>query len=414
VRVLFVTHNVPRFEGDAAGSFVLRLAVALQAAGARVEVIAPGAAGLTTPSVIEGVTIHRVRYAADRAMTLAYSGTMVEAVKRSWRARFALLGMLRALRRAAQAAVTEAGRRGDPFDVVHAHWWFPAGLALWRAWPRRQATGRPLGRGFGRVVTMHGSDVRLAQTLGPARALMRLVIDEFDRRTAVSGWLAETASRIAPAHPVLVAPMPVDTSRFTVSSATRREGILFVGRLNAQKGIGDLLRALAQPALRTATLDIVGDGPGRTELETMATNAGIAARIRWLGALPQGELVPRFQRAVVVAMPSREEGLGLVAVEAQLCGTPVVAYASGGLPDVVRPDAGGTLVPEGDVDALTRELARSLDHPEEAARCGLRARLAMRDRFSPEAAAAQYLGIYQDAIRPEARSSDDRASHVIA
>lgn len=55
-RVLFVTHNVPRFEGDAAGSFVLRLAVALQQQGARVEIIAPGAPGLAPRDVVEGCT----------------------------------------------------------------------------------------------------------------------------------------------------------------------------------------------------------------------------------------------------------------------------------------------------------------------------------------------------------------------
>ena len=64
VRVLFVTHNVPRCVGDAAGSFVLRLAVALQAAGAQVEVIAPAAAGLADVETLEGVRIQRVRYAS--------------------------------------------------------------------------------------------------------------------------------------------------------------------------------------------------------------------------------------------------------------------------------------------------------------------------------------------------------------
>ena len=76
MRVLFVTHNVPRFDGDAAGSFVLRLAVALRHAGARVEILAPGASGMPASTVLEGVTIHRVPYASDAQMTLAYEGTM--------------------------------------------------------------------------------------------------------------------------------------------------------------------------------------------------------------------------------------------------------------------------------------------------------------------------------------------------
>ena len=97
VRVLFVTHNVPRFVGDAAGSFVLRLAVALQSAGAQVEVIAPAAAGLADVDTLEGVRIQRVRYASDARMTLAYAGNMAEQVMSSWGGKLALLGMLRAM-----------------------------------------------------------------------------------------------------------------------------------------------------------------------------------------------------------------------------------------------------------------------------------------------------------------------------
>ena len=70
MRVLFVTHNVPRFDGDAAGSFVLRLAVALQQAGVRVEIIAPGARGLAAKTVLEGVTVP-VSLAELRAMSNA-------------------------------------------------------------------------------------------------------------------------------------------------------------------------------------------------------------------------------------------------------------------------------------------------------------------------------------------------------
>ena len=394
MRVLFVTHNIPRFDGDAAGSFVLRLAVALQSAGARVEVIAPWAAGLSATGTIEGVTITRVRYADDDAMTLAYEGTMVEQVRRSWSGRFALIGLLRALRRAARAMITNAANAGDPFDIVHAHWWFPAGLALWRALPRSTV----------RVLTMHGSDVRLAQSIFPARAVMKRVCAEYAVRTAVSSWLAATASRLAGGRSVEVAPMPVDTRHFTPDEHATRAGILFVGRLNSQKGIGDLLNALSQPALHSATLDIVGDGPDRATLEAQIAAAGLDSRVRWHSVKSQPQLVPLYQRASVVAMPSREEGLGLVAVEAQLCGTPVVAYASGGLLDVVRPEAGGTLVPTGDIDALATALASLLNDPARAQMYGDAARAEMRGRFSPESVATGYLALYRDAVAGARRS----------
>ncbi len=400
-RLLFVTHNVPRVSGDAAGSFVLRLAVALQQTGARVEILAPGASGLAPQARIEGVSITRVRYASDARMTLAYTGTMAEAVAGSWSGRFALLQLLWAMRRAVREAVQRARREGAPFDVLHVHWWFPSGLALLgtaRAW------WPPV------VVTMHGSDVRLAAKKPAAHPLMRAVLRRAAVRTAVSGWLATTASRIA-ALPVEVAPMPVEVSpllgpvstveSLKVASAAERTGVLFVGRLNAQKGLNDLLEALALPSAQTLTLDVVGDGPDAHALREKAITLGVAARVIWHGQLSQQDLLPRYARARVVAMPSRGEGLGLVAVEAQLAGTPVVAYADAGLLDVVDPAHGGTLVPVGDIPALAAALSRvagaDAQHAAQAQAHGAQARQLMLQRFAPAAVAARYLALYQQA-----------------
>ncbi len=400
-RVLFVTHNVPRFDGDAAGSFVLRLAVALQSAGATVDVIAPGAAGLESEATLEGVRIHRVRYASDARMTLAYAGNMAEQVMASWGGKLALLGMLRAMRRAVRAQIDAAARAGAPYDIVHAHWWFPSALALWRA---RRAGDPPL------VITMHGSDVRLAQRTAPAHPIMRAVLGEAAMCTAVSAWLAETALRIAPDVSIAVSPMPVDVLHFAppVELSAGRSGILFVGRLNAQKGLADLLDAMVSPAMRAydarrdgapTALDVVGDGPHGDALKARATVLGLADRVRWHGALPQPALVPLYQGARALAIPSREEGLGLVAVEAQLCGTPVVAYADGGLIDVVRPEHGGTLVTVGDTRALGEALVRLLADEPTARDCGMAARHEMLARFSPEAVADRYLTHYRQAVR---------------
>ena len=400
VRVLFVTHNVPRFEGDAAGSFVLRLAVALQSAGATVDIMAPSAVGLPDSSTLEGVRIQRVRYASDARMTLAYAGNMAEQVMASWSGKVALLGMLRALRRAVRAQVEAAALAGTPYDIVHAHWWFPSALALWRT---RLAGDPPM------MITMHGSDVRLAHRITPAHPVMRAVLGQAVMCTAVSGWLAEAARRIAPDASIVVSPMPVDTRHFTPPTASAsRSGVLFVGRLNVQKGLSDLLEAMVSPAMSAfdasrpdtpTSLDIVGDGPERETLMARVAALGLGNRVRWHGALPQPALVPLYQGACALAIPSREEGLGLVAVEAQLCGTPVVAYADGGLLDVVRPGHGGTLVTVGNTRAMGEALARLLDDETTARERGIAARREMLARFAPDVVANRYLTHYRQAVR---------------
>src|SRR5690348_16137438 len=85
--VLFLTHSFPRHPGDAAGSFILRLARALGDQGIRVAVVAPHAPGLAGHEVISGIEIVRFRYAPATLETLAYTGTMAEQVRSSWTAR---------------------------------------------------------------------------------------------------------------------------------------------------------------------------------------------------------------------------------------------------------------------------------------------------------------------------------------
>lgn len=389
-KVLFVTHNIPRHTGDSAGSFVLRLAVALREAGVQVDVIAPGGNGLPVRDAVEGIPIQRVPYAAPHRMTLAYSGTMAEAVRGSWGGRLAMVGLLRALRRATRRHLAESAAGGVPVDLIHAHWWFPSGLAVW---------GIPRHARIPLVVTMHGSDVRLAHAVIAVHPLMRSVLRQASARTTVSSWLAHTVEGMAPDLAVSVAPMPVDTGSFPPGDPSQpRDGILFVGRLNVQKGPADLIEALALPPLRQATLDLAGEGTSEAQLKARAEQLGVASRIRWLGMLPPHALAARYRAAAVVAMPSRGEGLGLVAVEAQLSGTPVVAYADGGLPDVVRPVDGGWLVPPGDIAALAGALGRVIAAPEDARRRGGLARAAMVERFAPAVVAARYLDVYRSVL----------------
>ena len=388
-RVLFVTHNAPRFAGDAAGSFVLRLATALQAQGTRVHIVAPGAAGLPPKTTLEGVAIDRVRYASDARMTLAYTGTMAETVRGSWGGKVALLQLLANMRRHVQRCLHVAREAGDPFEIVHAHWWFPAGLALWKALGPNDP---PL------MVTMHGSDVRLASQKPAVHPVMRAVLGQAVVCTAVSSWLASEARAIAPSANITVAPMPVDTRRFSLADAApERRGVLFVGRLNAQKGLHDLLEALALPVLAGTSLHVLGDGPDRAALAARAVSLGVSDRIVWGGTVSQDMLASYYATAQAVAVPSRGEGLGLVAVEAQLCGTPVIAYADGGLVDAVRPEHGGTLVPVGNVAELANGLARVIGSHETRRQLGQLARADMLARFSPEAVASTYQALYRQA-----------------
>lgn len=381
-RVLFVTHAYPRHAGDAAGSFLHRLALALQAHGLRVRALAPSGPKLPPAETLEGVEIRRFRYAPAGMESLAYTGTMAEQVLGSLSGKGALLGMLTAGTMAVRRAIDEF----DP-DVVHAHWWFPAGLLSLGA-----------DRDVPLVTTMHGSDVRLARKVKLVHPFFRKVMARSSAVTAVSSWLAGEARAMAPGTTIDVAPMPVDVQRFTADATPRIPGrFLFVGRLNAQKGVRDLLEALswAPPAI---TLDIVGDGEDAAALKARARELSIEARVTWHGALDHSALPALYRRSQGVVMPSQHEGLGLVAVEAQLSRTPVIAYRSGGVPDVVDAQWGGRLVPPGDVRALADAMAALHAAPDAIGGWGAAARSVMLDRFSPTAVALGYRARYERAI----------------
>jgi len=330
--------------------------------------------------VLEGVPIHRYRYATETMETLAYTGTMAEQVLGSWRGKVAFGAMLLAGTRALRREI----RTFRP-TVVHAHWWFPSGMLA-----AMGAGATPV------VITMHGSDVRLAVSRPVVHPIARRVLGRAAAVTAVSGWLARQATALGTRHAIRVAPMAVDTERFQPADPAvgADRPLVFAGRLNAQKGLADLLDAMAR-LKGSAMLQVIGEGEDRAALEARAARLGIAARIRWLGRGTPERLATAFRGAAAVVIPSREEGLGLVAVEAQLCGAPVIGYRSGGLPDVIDPSYGGVLVEPGDIAQLASAIDAVLAAAPDPSRRDAAVRV-MRGRFAPQAVAERYVALYRE------------------
>lgn len=384
MKVLFLTHNFPRTTDDAAGSFVLRLAVALRDEGIDTQVVAPAFRGSPGHGDVSGVLVDRFRYAPRRFETLAYTGTMASQVADSWSAKMTMVGFLGA----EFTCAVKARRHMEP-DLIHAHWWFPNGLV--GTWLSRMSH-KPL------VTTMHGSDVRLARSVAFSRPAFRHVLQHSARVTAVSRWLANEATDVVAGPAPIVAPMPVAVHLFSPGGARASDRLLFVGRLNEQKGLELLLHALSRMPSASVSLDVVGDGENREALNTLATALGVGDRVRWHGQVEQSRLAEFYRAATALVVPSVGEGLGLVAVEAQLCGTPVVAFDSGGLPDVVQHDRTGILVENVDAGALAAALESLIARPDRGAALGAAGRLHALATFAPESVARRYADIYRSAI----------------
>ena len=248
------------------------------------------------------------------------------------------------------------------------------------------------------VTTLHGTDVRMARNISVSRPAFRHVIRHSAAVTAVSRWLSAEAQSVVSMQPPIVAPMPVATDLFApAASGGRQRRLLFVGRLMPQKGIDLLIEALAQLP-DDIGLDIVGDGPDRSALAARAASLGLTDRVTFHGAVKQPALAVFYQRALALVVASAEEGLGLVAVEAQLCETPVVAFDSGGLPDVVQHDRTGILVRERSAAALAAAIRSMLEREDLGAELGAAGRLHALATFAPESVARTYANVYRSVI----------------
>lgn len=254
-------------------------------------------------------------------------------------------------------------------DVIHQH------FANWAQPAVRAATAGDVPL----VVTVHGSDVWAGLDVpgggSPAglrgqyhRDAIRSALAHARTVLAVSEFLASQVVRTgADARKIHVHYQGIDTDFFT-PAPTGQAGsappvVLFVGALVSTKGVHDLLTASIELRKRSAhELRIVGDGPLASAVADIAAQH---PHISLLGVLDREAVRRQMREAHVLTLPTqgergRAEAAGLVLLEAQACGTPVVAYASGGTPEMLLPEETGWLVPERDVPALADTLARVL------------------------------------------------------
>ncbi|MGH2583062.1 MAG: glycosyltransferase [Anaerolineales bacterium] len=302
------------------------------------------------------------------------------------------------------------------YEVIHAHYWMSglAAIALKEKWDIPLALNfHTLGLVKNRIALLgeRESDERI---LGERRALdaANLVIASTPAEEADLQWLYELRS----AKVKVISP-GVDLERFRPieKEAARKqlelpadEGILlYVGRIEALKGIDTLIRALylmntKKPSHPLRVVIVGGESGERLEhftgelrrLLVLARELGVQERIEFVGSRSQEELPMYYAAADVVAMPSYSESFGLVGLEAMACGRPVVASRVGGLAYLVKDGVTGFHVPEGQPEELVHRLNELFGNPELLERMGKAAR-EEAEKYSWEKTANEIVGVYE-------------------
>jgi glycosyltransferase involved in cell wall biosynthesis len=167
-----------------------------------------------------------------------------------------------------------------------------------------------------------------------------------------------------------------------------------IGRLVREKGYDVLLAALA--TVPDARLRLVGDGPERSALEAQATALGVAERVEFRGW--QADIASELAAMDAMAVPSRLEGFGIVAVEAMLAGVPVVASRTGGMPEYIVDDETGVLVDPDDEVGLASALRALLADPDRRGRLSAAGERYAQSHFAPERCARAFEELYADLL----------------
>lgn len=265
--------------------------------------------------------------------------------------------MARSMRRVMRRLIAD----GADFDLIDAHYFYPDGVAA-----------VALGREFAKpvFVTARGSDINVfTQHAVPRRLIVRAATAAAGVITVSSALRDELIRLGVPPAKVEVLRNGVDLELFRPhdrDEARERLGvagptIVVVGHLKAGKGHRLVLDAMRQ--LPDLTLLLVGDGPLRAALERRAAELGVAERVRFLGAMRQQDLSEVYSACDASVLASAREGMPNVVLESIACGTPVVATAVGGVPEVLTGTDAGALMTDRSAAALVDALERILARP---------------------------------------------------
>jgi hypothetical protein len=373
VRVVFLTNHYPRWTGDPSGAALATLARALARRGISIHVIAP-TDEQPGDGELEGIPVHRVKSTAHVSDGVGLTQALSRPL--SWGGLFRLG---RALRAAARREIAAGA------DLVHAHWWVPAGLAC--------PPGVPL------VLTVQGADAMLLPSSRVARSLARGLFQRAAVVTAISreagNWVQTATGRhVGQSH---IHPMPIDCRGHPWTRGGG--GAIVMAPLVAASRVGLAIETAAVLAScgHDLALTIIGTGPERAVLEQRAQSLGIPSLVRFVGEPSTEERRRLFERADLMLFTPQADSTASAALQGLISGVPVVAcWDAGAAVDIVPASGAGRLsLPA--AEALADSVLELQADPDRLAMSRLVGE-SWRARLTPDHVAQLCEGWYRDAL----------------
>jgi glycosyltransferase involved in cell wall biosynthesis len=291
-----------------------------------------------------------------------------------------------------------------PIDVIHAHAALPCGHAA-------LLLSRRLQIPF--VVTVHGLDVFHTCYLGGIPALWRRQASLDVYRAArtvicISGRVRDKVREILqtatpPETPSAIVYNGVNPILFSPNPPTIEPidpEILIVGNLLPSKGQELVLRALAslRPSFPQLRCRLIGEGPDRTHLEALAHDLHIGNQVHFAGRRSRSEVAEAMRRCSVFVLPSRNEGLGCVYLEAMSCAKAAIGCRGQGIEEVIEHGRNGWLIPADGLEELAQGISALIGSPGLRARIGTAARQTILEKLTLSHQAQRLASIYRQAV----------------
>lgn len=385
MRVRVLSHLYPNPTQPTKGLFVEQHVRALRAVGVEVRVISP------VPWVPPGLFLLRSRWRALRSIPRSYAA---EEGVISYPRFFTLPQARWRHHEGASVARSVAPLlANESFDILHAHTGVPDGDAARRLAPK-------LGIPF--VCTIHGYDVVWLRHPGRVREAILGAFRDAAHVVCVSERVRRGCLEHDPRpdHFSVIhhgVDLPVESRKPWLALPPGCPVVLSVGNLIPQKGFAELLHALAivRTDFPTVHLVVVGSGPEMGQLRRICASLDLQGQVHLVGWQPHDRLLALYPQADLFCLASRDEGFGVVYLEAMAHGVPVIGSRAEGIADVVTDGENGLLVPACEASAVASAIQRLLADGEFSRRVGNAGRKTVASRLTWAENARRHISLYQ-------------------